>query len=289
MRVGVYCVSMNWKPHALTFFATVVAAVSLASCKGEPVSTVQYGPTTATGTLIKADVDLVRRGTHILMVDSVKTYYVESRTHNLTQLEGQTISVQGNLEPNTIKAELPVLVADTISGGVGDEDLHRYEIPSLNIRLGAPKTWTAEIVGAVATFRLPGESDPLLAIRRLSGSTLPPGGTQMYIKNRKGTRIASGGGMVDAYILEKDTLIQLHFDPATQKQVKTPEHGALLGAEFERVMSTISFLTDKELVPTQTGTGASTICGGSAGLLCPSGSFCNITNFETREGTCKKR
>ncbi len=269
--------------------ATFAVVLSLTACKQDTQPMVKYGSTTATGTLISANVDLVRRGTHILMVDNVKTYYVESRTHNLTQLEGQIISITGNLEPNTVKTELPVLVAETITGGVGDEDLHRYEIPSLNIRLGAPKTWTAEIVGTVATFRLPNESDPLLAIRRLSGSTLPPGGAQIYVKNRKGSRFNNGSGMIDTYILEKDTLIQFHFDPATQKKVKTPEHGALLGAEFERVLSTISFLTDKELAPTQTGSGATTICGGAAGLLCPSGTFCNITNFESREGVCKKR
>lgn len=280
---------MRFKPHALMMVATFAVVLSLTACKQDTQPMVKYGSTTATGTLISANVDLVRRGTHILMVDNVKTYYVESRTHNLTQLEGQIISITGNLEPNTVKTELPVLVAETITGGVGDEDLHRYEIPSLNIRLGAPKTWTAEIVGTVATFRLPNESDPLLAIRRLSGSTLPPGGAQIYVKNRKGSRFNNGSGMIDTYILEKDTLIQFHFDPATQKKVKTPEHGALLGAEFERVLSTISFLTDKELAPTQTGSGATTICGGAAGLLCPSGTFCNITNFESREGVCKKR
>jgi hypothetical protein len=74
-----------------------------------------------------------------------------------------------------------------------------------------------------------------------------------------------------------------------QEQLKTEEEGAIVASQFERALGTISFLTDKESSVQKTGTGAGTMCGGAAGILCGPGYFCNITDMTTQVGQCKER
>lgn len=273
----------------LTLTVAVTAFAIFGACTRDDVSMTVYGPTSATGTLIRAENSLIRRGSHILVVDGEKTYFVESRTQNLTALEGQTVTAEGTLEPNTSPSDLPVLVAKTVKRSHGDEDLHRFEIPTLNLRIGVPETWAGSISNKVASFMLEGETTPILTIRLMSGSTLPPGGSAMFIKNRRGTRIEGQGNSAVVYILEKNTVIELHFDPAMQEQLKTEEDGAVVASQFERALGTLSFLTDREATVQTTGSGASAPCGGAAGTLCPTGYFCNITDTELQIGQCKER
>ncbi len=270
----------------LTFLLIATAAVS--ACTRDNTLNIVYGPMNATGTLIRAENSLIRRGSHILVINKKKTYFVESRTQNLTELEGQTVYVEGTLQPNTAKSDLPVIMADSVKRSHGDEDLHRFEIPALNIRLGVPRTWGGSIKNTTATFMLPGETMPLLTIRLMSGSTLPQG-SPIFVRNRRGVRIDGQGNAVDVFILEKDNIIELHFDPAMQQQLKTEEEGAVVASQFSRALSTISFLTDKDLTPHTSGSGAGLPCGGTAGVLCATGYFCNITDLAHQIGQCKER
>ena len=216
-------------------------------------------------------------------------YYVESRTENLADYEGQTVAIEGMLEANTTNADLPVLVAEKIKGLDQNADLRRFEIPDLNLRVGIPVGWNGAIREHVASFLLEGETEPLLSIRRMSGSTLPPGGTLLFIKNRRTTRISLGGGASDVYILDKDTVIHLYFDPAKQESIRTKEDSEIVNAQFERVLSSITFMNEKSLTTQNSGTGAGLPCGGVAGQRCPSGTFCDVKDIVTKTGVCKTR
>ncbi len=269
--------------------AVIFYTATFSACTKDAGVSVVYGPASATGTLIPAENSLIRRGSHILVMDGQNKYFVESRSQNMTEFEGQTVFVQGTLEANTSKTDLPVIMATSVKRSHGDEDLHRFEIPVLNIRLGVPKTWAGSIKNNVALFMLPGETNPLLTIRLLSGSALPPGGSSIFLRNRRGTRLDGQGNSTDVYILEKDTIIKLHFDPAMQEQLKSEKDGAVVAAQFEHALSTISFLTDKAVITQATGSGAGMPCGGGAGVLCSSGYFCNITDITNQIGQCKQR
>lgn len=280
---------MNISYKFLPLAAVIItSSATLASC-GDEAATVSYGPVTATGTLIRADVSLVRRGTHLLIIDEQPTYFVESRTQNMTELEGYVVFVDGELRPNTPASELPVLLATTVKRSHGDEDMKRFEIPALNIRLGVPETWEASLQKSIATFRLSGEASPLLTIRLFSGSSLPPGGTPLYVKNRASTKFDREGEGAEVYILEKSTVIHLYFDPASQDQIGSADAAKVLAAQFDRILGSLSFITDKALQPVSTGSGSGMPCGGSAGIVCPQGSYCNITDPVERIGQCRAR
>lgn len=264
-----------------------LAAVTMSGCKKD-VPTYNFGPTSATGTLIRADVSLIRRGSHTLVVESKKKYYVESRSQNLRDFEGRIVFITGTLEPNTDENELPVLVAEHVKGPTANEDLKRFEVPALNIRLGVPESWKGTIANGAASFALQGEGEPLMTIKNMSGTSLPAGST-LFIKNRRTSRIDTVGGATDLFILDQNTIVQIHFDAATQKNIPTKEEADILAAQFERVLSTISFINDRDVITPTTGTGSGNVCGGPAGLVCGTGYFCNITDFENRIGTCRKR
>ncbi len=264
-----------------------VAAVAVSGCKKD-LPAHDFGPASATGTLIRADVSLIRRGSHALIVESKKKYYVESRSQNLRDYEGRTVFITGKLEPNTDDTELPVLVAEHVKGPTANEDLHRFEVPSLNLRLGIPESWKGTLQNGAAVFALAGEAEPLMTIRQMSGSSLPAGST-LFIKNRRTSRVDTVGGASDLFILDQKTVIQIRFDTATQKKIPTKEEADIIAAQFERVLSTISFINDREAAAPETGSGSGNVCGGAAGLVCGAGYFCNITDFENRIGSCKKR
>lgn len=266
--------------------ALTIAFITVSGCKKQNDPGIPYGPMTATGILIRADVSLIRRGSHALVIGEKTVFYVESRTQNLSDFEGLTVNVSGTLEKNADEADLPVLVAESMKGPTENEDMRRFEAPFLNLRLGVPESWKGSIKDGTASFRLEGEAEPLMTIRQMSGTTLPPG-NPLFIKNRRTTRLDTEQGS-DLYILEKATVIHIHFDAATQKQLTTKEEADIVTAQFQRVLSAISFITDREAATPSTSSGSSTVCGGVAGIVCEAGFFCNITDFETRIGICKR-
>ncbi len=275
----------------LRFLSTVLMSICfLSACShGEQDNKTSVGPTTATGTLIAAEVSLIRRGSHKLIIDGKPTYYVESKSENLREYEGRTVSIQGIVEKNTRQSDLPILVVEKISSDVGSDGLHLWNIPALNLRIAAPEEWKASIKGTVATFALDNETETLLSIVLLSGSTLPPGST-FYVNNRPAVRTESAGNTIqEVYILEKDTVIRLHFDSSTQRSIQTKEEGTILADEFERLLSNVVFLSDSKRNTISAGSGSGVACGGEAGILCASGYYCNITEGDAKIGVCVQR
>lgn len=284
----VYTVLMNHRFPFIPIIAACAGIVIFSACKQSPVTTYVYGPTTATGTVMRADVSLVRRGTHALTMNDSKVYFLESKTVDLRSFEGQTVSVSGTLEPNATDNDLPVLVVTLAQRVIGKEDLHVWEIPVLGIRLSAPLSWGGDIRNAQATFGLSGEGRPLLIIERSSGAVLPEG-IPLYIQNRRGVEVRDGTIAKQVYILEDGMILRLRFDPSSSDRVRTLEEGEILLAQFEALLSSIRFIKDGGTQPILTGSGSGAPCGGPAGILCPAGSYCNILDPVNQVGKCKTR
>jgi hypothetical protein len=247
---------------------------------------VQYGPTTETGTLVPVDISLLRRGTHALIVDGLSRYYVESKTINLRSFEGQTVFIEGELEANTHASDLPVLVAKLVKTPYGDGSLHLWVVPALGIKIQAPQGWTAKIEKGTVSFSLPGEVVPLLTFTEESSLTLPQG-TPLFVGGHRGVRTTTqGNGPQDVFVQQGTGVLHVHFDASLQQAVKRLEEAQVLLAQFERILSALRFSNDDTAV-TGSGTGIGAACGGAGGILCPQGSFCNITDVTTKTGTCR--
>ena len=275
---------MNQRSIIIACFTLVL----FTACKQSPTTTYVFGPTTATGTIVRADVSLVRRGTHMLTDKGTKLYFLESKTVDLRSYEGQAVGVTGILEPNATIDDLPVLIVDAAQPATGREDLRIWEIPALGIRLSAPVNWGGNIRNGQAIFALSGEEEPLLTIERSSGAVLPAG-TPLYIQNRRSVEIRDGTLTKDVYILDQTMMLRLQFNPTSQERVRTLEEGELLAEQFETLLSSLSFMRDRNSLPTLTGSGSGTPCGGPAGILCASGSYCDILDPVNQVGRCKQR
>ncbi len=274
-----------------TFAAFVVSGIlfSLTACTKTNPNQPPLGPITATGTLIPAEVSLLRRGTHLLLVNSKKMYYVESKTEDLVSREGQTVSVKGIAESNTTSSDLPILVLESLESIKGDTGLKIWNIPALDIRLQAPIAWTATIQKGVASFSLPTESVPILVIKASENSSLPTTGTHYYQSGRRAVRDNGivGAGKTDVFLEGKEYVLHLHFDSSAQKSIEGDEGRKLLVSEFEYVLSSIKFLSDKEALSMGSENSISTPCGGEGNVLCPQGSFCNVIDPDANIGTCR--
>ncbi len=269
--------------------AIVGFVFSLSACTKTPVNQPPLGPISATGTLIPAEVSLLRRGTHLLLINGKKMYYVESKTEDLLSAEGQTVHVEGIAESNTSKDDLPVLVLSKLTSVNGESGLHIWNIPALDIRIQTPSGWAGTIQKNVASFLLPGESTPLMVITASESTTLPTNGTPYYLSGHRAVRIDSdaGSGKTDVLVQGKDFILQLHFDASTQTSLERAEDAKLVMSEFEYTLSSLQFLSDKTENTTGSGSDITTPCGGEANVLCPQGSFCDIVDPVMKIGKCR--
>lgn len=273
----------------LSTFLFAGILLSLSACTKTPLNLPPLGPISATGTLIPAEVSLLRRGTHILMVNGKKMYYVESKTEDLISKEGQIVHVKGMAESNTTSSDLPVIVLETLESVQGDAGLKIWNIPALDIRLQAPVSWTATIQNGAASFSLPTETVPILVIKASDSDSLPANGTHTYQGGHRAVRDDGivGAGKTDIFLEGKEEVLHLHFDSSVQKSLEGEEERKLVVSEFEYVLDSIKFLSDKEALSTGSGNSISTSCGGEGNVLCPQGSFCNVTDPQSNSGKCR--
>ncbi len=268
------------------FFAFFTLAVLSACTHGNP-TTVRTGPGSATGVVIPVDVSLVRRGTHALVINGKTQFYLESKKENLQAYEGQTVFVRGTLESNFRSEDLPVMIVEFVNTAYGHEPLHAWEVPALNLSINAPETWDAKIEKGIVSFSLKNETSPLLTVSLTSSGSLPPG-TSLYVAGHRGVRTTTEKNVSqDVFIEDNGSVIHLHFDASTQTSVKRVEEGQILLSQFENLLSSLKFLTDQSSSSQLTGTGSETPCGGIAGVLCPSGYFCDITDPQENIGQCR--
>ncbi len=279
---------MNKRSSVAFVISTTILLSVLTACQKTSVNQLPLGPITATGTLVPAEVSLLRRGTHILLIKGQKSYYVESKTEDLVSREGQTVYVEGIAESNTTKDDYPVLVLQSLQSVKGDSGLKVWNIPALDIRLQAPIAWTASIQKSVASFSLPEETSPILTIGISGSGSLPARGNQYYLSGRRTVRIDDASGeKADVFLEENNHILNLRFDLSLQESVVSIDDRKLLMNQFDYVLNSMKFLSDKEVGSSSSEDSIATQCGGEANVVCPVGSFCDVTDLETKMGRCR--
>lgn len=264
--------------------ATSLAVLaSLGACSKKPVVTLPTGPQTLTGSLSSVELSLSRRGTHILRKAGKDLYYVESSVVNLRSFEGMDVTIKGTVELNTDTAFLPVLVATSVA--LIEEPSHPWTIPALHLTFSAPLTWNGDVFDDGITFSQTGSAITLLKLHHSSLADLPTG-TPLIVGGERAVLTNTGSGQViyvqngsDVLAIELDKSLQ---DPASKAPVQSVLH----------LLKTIVFLNNK---PTGSGSMTSsnasaatgTPCGGPAGILCPTGSYCAVTDTAQGIGVCR--
>lgn len=284
----------------------------LSGCTVAVQSTAPLGVQTATGVLLPATLSTQRSGTHVLMQGTRPLYYVESASINLRDFEQKDVKIRGMAQANIAPGEAPLLTAREIIA-LPTAGMNAWNIPALHLSVEVPQAWDGTFTDDIAIFRVSGsETGAVLTIANRSDIDLS---TLERIEKAGGRTVASiilrGKRAIRSVDQEKHTqliAIDRGLHPTTYAPLPlvilsfTPPR-ELSGREFNdvvlAVLPTISLAVQPSSTPSsmRTGsgsTGSSTTvsdgapCGGTAGVLCPSGMFCEITDRASNVGRCKR-
>lgn len=261
-----------------------LVAVLLASCgSGSATAPLPDGVQTLSGVLLPAELSLVRRGTHVLVQGGVETYFVESPVVTLRHYEKRLVTLRGTLEPNVDEKFLPLLVVDSV---VDVESTTRdWGIRQIDLSLTTPLTWQQRNEDGHVQFFV-GELDrPVLTLDEQNVPEEFPLGESIVVDGHPAVRIVNEqNGDQAVYVLRGNTMVTFLFTPRDY-----PERD-ILREEWLSVLSSVKFLSRDSTIERSMGTGSTrsgTPCGGPAGVLCPEGFYCEVTDMEADIGVCQ--
>jgi hypothetical protein len=266
-------------------------SIVFASCGGNADVQVQLptGTQIMTGTLLPAEISLLRRGTHVLQIDGIDVYFVESETENLRRFERKPVVLEGTLSFNVDPSFLPVLEVSRVLD-VLEEQRKEWEVRSLGLRLQTPETWEGTVEEGKISLRAPGGTGSVVTVEQMDQSPVDlTNAMPIVVGNARGLRIideATGGQIV---VLERPKgVIVFSFTP------DAPDRAERLRQDWLSLLTDV-IITSSNSPVQATGSGALTgsgstggvFCGGPAGILCPAGFYCDITHLQENIGVCR--
>jgi hypothetical protein len=297
----------------LPIIALVLCTLTLVACQ-KPATPLPEGVQTVSGTLQAVPLSLKRRGTHALLnSQGTISAYVESRSTDLSKLDGHEVVLRGTFEKNLSDDLPPVFVVESVLEG-GQEALRPWSIPALKLSIKLPKSWEGNLKGNVASFTGSGNTAIVLEIRQAEapiGSSSSAAAQSSKDSFSVGLRSVSAELSADSKqwvvkTLPKDAneratiftfVLAPEIPPEQQivqfkKFLKTAEFKT--GIQQQQSSATAqSRSTGPAPLPSgsslSVGAGEGMPCGGPAGVLCPSGFICKITDTTLDSGVCAKR
>lgn len=260
----------------------------LAACGGGTVATTDYsyGPLSETGMLVSTGVSLVRRGTHVLVAGGKTAFYLESKTQNLQEFSGKRVYVSGTLERNVHEKYLPVLVVDALQLAEHEVQQKTWSLPVLSLSFTAPETWQG-VAAERSISLLDGDtgSGTVLTIDAIDAKGLPEG-IPAVIGGSVAVKVKSTvPGTEEIHVLRSGQVIRIRFTP----------DAAFINeqrAVYESLLSSVQFQTASSNASSAATQGTGSVlqpCGGSAGILCPAGQYCDVFDAQNNIGRCRKR
>ena len=122
---------------------------------------------------------------------------------------------------------------------------------------------------------------PIVSMYREEGGKLPYG-VPVVVGGKRAERVLDEKtGHQGIYVIQDDALIVFLFSPQEKTDVVTRQQ------DFLHFIQSVSFRSSEhgEKITT-TGTGHLSPCGGTAGILCAQGFYCDITDISANIGHC---
>lgn len=252
-----------------------------------------------TGVLQPVSLSMARRGTHAFMQGGEQTYFVESARKNLRDYEGVEVVITGLLEENIDPDALPVLVASgvTLVKQLGTNWLY----PSLGLSFDTPSGWSGSLLQDEMEFvAFEGSSAIALRVSSASGQKLPIGGNALWIDSRPAVRV-HGTTETTLWVQNGKMVIVFSFPTdADAEWMPTPEEiqWVIRSIRFTGIpkssssrasqsMQSVSSTSAKSGASAASSVGVGSPCGGAAGILCPSGQYCEVSDRVTDIGRCR--
>lgn len=262
----------------------------LSSCTSNREEPLPQGPQTMTGVLMPVPLSLSRRGSHLLSRDDRDLYLVEGGQTDLRDFEGVDVVISGLIERNIDPEALPVLVASGVT--LVEMPARTWTVEPLSLTLETPPDWTGETFDDGIQFTQTGSTQVILKVHPSSLARLP-NGVMLQMAGRAAVRVAASSGLRTVYVQNGRGIITFSYVPAAGTPAGEAER------DFNRVLRSVRFGIAAP-VPSSAGTGAGVSstgsdasqtpgmpCGGPAGIICPSGEYCEITDPVDGIGRCK--
>lgn len=256
----------------------IVPIVTYTRLTSDNPPAITYGPKTEEGLLSGTGISLIRKGTHILEIDGTPTYFVSSNKVELERYEGQNVKLIGRVDPNVSPDYLPLFTVDELVPLDEQETTEEWSVPTLGITLDAPATWDATLASGILMFERSGDPTPLLVVKKHTGAL--PAGDIIRVAGKSGIRLHDGNDQ-KVFVAGMSGAILFDFTPHGDSDIEK------LQGDFQRVLNSVHFALKASSSSIATGTGG-VVCGGAAGILCPTGFFCEIRDAVTNEGRCRK-
>ncbi len=286
--------------------------LALSGCWKSPPPPLPQGQQTVSGLVKPASISVTRRGTHVLIQGGKEIAYLESLTVDLGDSEGRTVDVTGSYEHNTDPRDLPVIVVVAVKGG--SEQTKAWDIPTLGVALAVPPAWNGSIQGKEAAFVVTGAPQPILSVFLENESDLLSSDSsigdvtvmQTSVDGRRAIRSKNAKTGVERVQVVRNVetddptgnVLTLLFTPSGEQEMDPVAWDALVddvirsikftGEGMASSAASTGTLSSQAASPAPfSGSGAGAPCGGSAGILCPTGFYCEITDMAANVGRCK--
>ncbi|MCK5019725.1 MAG: hypothetical protein KAS32_21885 [Candidatus Peribacteraceae bacterium] len=235
------------------------------------------------GVVRPAKLSLVRRGTHILYQDTLQHVYLESTIVNLAQHENSLVSLSGIYEMNSDSNSLPVFVVESILES--EDTTKEWKLSILDVTVKTPVDWERHQSFGGVHFTASGSSQAVVSLSREPLEEEVPSGESIAISGKPAFRqIDEALGVQTVFVLLENDMLVLTFNP--NKSVNEE----ILRIQWTKLLSTLSFSlqSSSSVISGSGSSGNGAPCGGPAGLLCPTGEYCEVTDFKEDIGSCKK-
>ena len=167
-----------------------------------------------------------------------------------------------------------------------EETVKEWLLPALGLTVEVPVAWERRSTAGKVHFHLPDTETPLITLYTQSRPTREedlPKGVSIVIDGVPAVRQTneeSGGQTL--YILQPEKLLVLDYAPPPAEAAEN------VRLDWLHMLSSITFERRITPKPTQPSSAvAGTACGGPAGILCPSGQYCEVTDVHSDIGVCK--
>ena len=281
-------------------FLALLAILYISIGHQKPHMILPQGEQHVSGILKPIPLSATIRGTHILEVDGKPLSFVESESTSLLPFEGLPVTVTGTFEENIDTDLLPVLIATDIR--MKALALKQWNQKALGITVSVPEVWSGEESSDELAFTSAGSPGYALTINKDLSDELPSG-TAFTVSGKRAVRIQQDD--METVYIEKSlgTILVLAFrySPAgvrkeqeyVFRQVIVPslQFTATVTSSSARSLSGSAGSVGSAQSAGGSLSAASSMgaqpCGGPAGILCPKGQYCEVTDHVSDIGKCK--
>lgn len=264
------------------FVSLLIAAALASSCwrQDPPLPPLPEGEQTVEGVLQPAEISLMRRGSHTLVQNGEDRAFVESTVVNLRAYDGKRVTLRGIFERNVEPSDLPVLIVREIVSAESDRE---WIFPQWGLSFTLPSTWTKTETPRTVQFRVEGWDDALLTLANAGDDIAElPAGQPLVVARKRAVSVQKVTGEETVFIELESGIFTMSFNPGEHPLKEE------LRAVWENLKKTATIVTKNvSSVPRATGSGSGIPCGGPAGVLCPGGEYCAITDRQENVGRCR--